>query len=42
MKANEELKEVELQTESEDKMSDILEMEDANMTNADTMERGEG
>lgn len=42
MKANEELKEVELQTESEDKMSDILEMEDANMANADTMERGEG
>lgn len=42
MKANEELKEVELQTESEDKMSDILEMEDANMANVDTMERGEG
>ena len=42
MKEEKELKEVELQTESEDKMEDILKMEDASMKNEDVTERGEG
>lgn len=42
MKEEKELKEVELQTESEDKMEDILNMEDASMKNEDVRERGEG
>lgn len=42
MKEEKELKEVELQTESEDKMEDILNMEGASMKNENVTERGEG
>lgn len=42
MKEEKELKEVELQTESENKMEDILDMEDVSMKNEDVRERGEG
>ena len=42
MKEEKELKEVELQTESEDKMEDILNMEEAAMKNENVTERGEG
>lgn len=41
-KEEKELKEVELQTESEDKMEDILNMEEASMKNENVTERGEG
>lgn len=42
MKQEKELKEVELEIESKDKMGDVLDMEDASMKNEDVRERGEG
>lgn len=42
MKQEKELKEVELEIESKDKMGDVLDMEDVFMKNEDVRERGEG
>lgn len=42
MKQEKELKEVELEIESKDKMGDVLDMEDVSMKNEDVRERGEG
>lgn len=42
MKQEKELKEVELEIESKDKMGDVLDMENVSMKNEDVRERGEG
>lgn len=42
MKQEKELKEVELEIESKDRMEDVLDMEDVSMKNEDVRERGEG
>ena len=42
MKQEKELKEVELEIESKDKMGDVLDMENVSMKNDDVRERGEG
>lgn len=42
MKQEKELKEVELEIESKDRMGDVLDMEDVSMKNEDVRERGEG